>query len=59
MDPAADRTRQAVSLRKSSRRSQMKNDVEDIPMVYLLYVLLAIAVIVGIAAILIVRLIPA
>jgi hypothetical protein len=37
----------------------MKNDVEDIPMVYLLYVLLAIAVLVGIAAIVIVRLIPA
>lgn len=37
----------------------MKNNVEDIPMVYLLYVLLAIAVIVGIAAIVIVRLIPA
>ena len=37
----------------------MKDDVEDIPMVYLLYVLLAIAVLVGIAAIVIVRLIPA
>jgi hypothetical protein len=37
----------------------MKNDVEDIPMVYLLYVLLAIAVMVGIAAMLIVSLIPA
>jgi hypothetical protein len=37
----------------------MKNDIEDIPMVYLLYVLLAIAVMVGIAAILIVSLIPA
>ena len=37
----------------------MKNDVEDIPMVYLLYVLLGIAVIVGIAAIVIVRLILA
>jgi hypothetical protein len=37
----------------------MKNDVEDIPMAYLLYVLLAIAVLVGIAAIVIVRLIPA
>jgi hypothetical protein len=37
----------------------MKNDVEDVPMVYLLYVLLAIAVMVGIAAIVIVRLIPA
>jgi hypothetical protein len=36
----------------------MKNDVEDIPMAYLLYVLLSIAVIVGIAAIVIVRLIP-
>lgn len=39
--------------------SSMKNDVEDIPMIYLVYVLLAIAVIVGIAAIVIVRLIPA
>ena len=39
--------------------SQMKHDVEDIPAVYLLYVLLAIAVIVGIAAIVIVNLIPA
>jgi hypothetical protein len=37
----------------------MKNDVEDIPMIYLVYVLLGIAVIVGIAAIVIVRLIPA
>jgi hypothetical protein len=37
----------------------MKNEIEDIPMVYPLYVLLAIAVIVGIAAIVIVRLIPA
>jgi hypothetical protein len=37
----------------------MKNDVEDIPMVYLLYVLLAIAVMVGIAAIVFVNLIPA
>ena len=37
----------------------MKNDIEDIPMVYLLYVLLAIAVMVGSAAILIVSLIPA
>jgi len=37
----------------------MKNDVEDIPMVYLLYVLFAIAVTVGIAAIVIVRLITA
>ena len=37
----------------------MKNDVEDIPMVYLLYVLLAIAVIVGIAAVVIDRLIRA
>jgi hypothetical protein len=37
----------------------MKNDGEDIPMVYLLYVFLAIAVIVGIAAIVIVRLLPA
>ena len=37
----------------------MKNDIEDIPMVYLLCVLLAIAVMVGIAAILIVSLIPA
>ena len=41
------------------RRKRYENDVEDIPMVYLLYVLLAIAVIVGIAAIVIVRLIPA
>ena len=37
----------------------MKNDVEDFPMVYLLYVLLAIVVMAGIAAIVIVRLIPA
>ena len=37
----------------------MKNDVEDIPMVYLLYVLLGIVVTVGIAAVLIVRLISA
>jgi len=35
----------------------MKNDVEDIPMVYLLYVLLALAVFVGIAAVVIVSLI--
>jgi hypothetical protein len=37
--------------------SPMKNDVEDIPMVYLLYVLLAIVVAVGIAAVVILRLI--
>jgi hypothetical protein len=37
----------------------MKNDVDDIPMSVLLYVLIVIAVIVGIAAIVIVRLIPA
>jgi hypothetical protein len=37
----------------------MKNDVEDIPMVYLFYVLLAIAVMVGIAAIVFISLIPA
>jgi hypothetical protein len=37
----------------------MKNDVDDIPMSILLYVLIVIAVIVGIAAIVIVRLIPA
>jgi hypothetical protein len=37
----------------------MKNDVEDIPVIYLLYVLLAIAVIVGIAAAVIVSLIRA
>jgi hypothetical protein len=37
----------------------MKNDTDDIPMVYLLYVLIAIAVLVVIAGILIVRLIPA
>ena len=36
----------------------MKNDVDDIPMSILLYVLIVIAVIVGIAAIVIVRLIP-
>jgi len=36
----------------------MKSDVEDIPMVYLLYVLLAIVVAVGIAAVVILRLIP-
>ena len=35
----------------------MKQDVDDIPIIYLLYVLLAIAVMVGIAAIVIVRLI--
>jgi hypothetical protein len=35
----------------------MKNDVEDIPIVYLLYVLLAIGVIVGIAGAVIVSLI--
>jgi hypothetical protein len=35
----------------------MKQDVDDIPMIYLLYVLLAIAVMVGIAAVLIIRLI--
>jgi len=34
----------------------MKNDVEDIPMVYLLYVLLAIAGVVCIAAVLVMRL---
>jgi hypothetical protein len=37
----------------------MKNDVEDIPMVYLFYVLLAIAVMVVTAAIVFVSLIPA
>jgi hypothetical protein len=37
----------------------MKNDVEDIPMIYLFYVLLAIAVMVGIAAIVFISLIPA
>jgi len=37
----------------------MKNDVDDIPMVYLLYVLIAIAVMVGIAVVVIVRLLPA
>ena len=35
----------------------MKQDVDDIPMVYLLYVLLAIAVMVGIAAIVILNLV--
>ena len=35
----------------------MKDDVGDIPMVYLLYVLLAIAVMVGIAAIVILNLV--
>jgi hypothetical protein len=35
----------------------MKQDVDDIPMIYLLYVLLAIAVMVGIAAVLIIKLI--
>jgi hypothetical protein len=35
----------------------MKNDVEDIPVIYLLYVLLAIGVIMGIAAAVIVSLI--
>ena len=39
--------------------SQMKHDVEDIPAVYLLYVLLAIVMMVGIAAAVIVRLILA
>ena len=34
----------------------MKNDVEDIPMVYLLYVLLAIAAVVTAAALLVMRL---
>jgi hypothetical protein len=37
----------------------MKNDVEAFPMAYLLYVLLAIVVLVGIAAVVIVRLILA
>jgi hypothetical protein len=37
----------------------MKNDVDDFPMAYLLYVLLAIVVIVGIATVVIVRLILA
>ena len=37
----------------------MKNDVEDFPVAYLLYVLLAIVVIAGIAAVVIARLIPA
>jgi hypothetical protein len=35
----------------------MKNDVEDIPVIYLVYVLLAIGVIMGIAAAVIVSLI--
>jgi hypothetical protein len=35
----------------------MKQDVDDIPMVYMLYVLLAIAVMVGIAAVVILRLV--
>jgi hypothetical protein len=35
----------------------MKNDVDDIPMVYLLYMLIAIALMVGILALLIFRLI--
>ena len=35
----------------------MKQDVDDIPMIYLLYVLLAIAVMVGIAAVVIIKLI--
>jgi hypothetical protein len=35
----------------------MKQDVDDIPMIYLLYVLLAISVMVGIAAVVIIRLI--
>jgi hypothetical protein len=35
----------------------MKNDVEDFPMVYVLYALLAIVVILGIATVVIVRLI--
>jgi hypothetical protein len=39
------------------RRNPMKRDVDDIPMSYLLYVLLAIAVMVGIAAVVIIRLI--
>jgi hypothetical protein len=43
----------------AKEESSMKNDVENIPMIYLVYVLLAIAVIVGIAAIVIVRLLPA
>ena len=41
----------------SHRRNPMKNDVDDIPMVYVLYVLIAIAVMVGIAAFAILRLI--
>ena len=36
---------------------QMKDDAEDIPMVYLLYVLLAIAAVVVAAAVLVIRLI--
>jgi hypothetical protein len=35
----------------------MKQDVDNIPMIYLLYVLLAIAVMVGIAAVVIIKLI--
>jgi hypothetical protein len=34
----------------------MKNNVEDMPMAYLLYVLLALAVMVGIAAVVVVSL---
>ena len=41
----------------SLRRHPMKQDVDDIPMIYLLYVLLAISVMVGIAAVVIIRLI--
>jgi hypothetical protein len=34
----------------------MKQDIDDIPMIYLVYVLIAIAVMVGIAAVVIIRL---
>jgi hypothetical protein len=40
---------------KGKERTTMKDDVYDIPMVYLLYVLLAIAGIVAAAVILIIR----
>jgi len=40
---------------KRLRRSQMKNDVDDIPIIYLFYVLLTILAFVVIAAVLIFR----
>jgi hypothetical protein len=42
-------------LRVETERTTMKDDLDDIPMTYLLYVLLAIAAIVAAAAIVITR----